>query len=193
VGHYADQIASLLANLPTALRPVIQFAYHTGWRVHDEVLPLEWRQVDFAAGEVRLDPGTTKNRAGRVIHMSAELRQVLEAQHVEHERLKKSGVIFPFVFFREVAKGRGGEKRPKRITSFNKAWRNACRLAGCPGKIPHDLRRTAVRNFVRAGIPERVAMQMTGHKTASVFARYNIVSDGDLREAAAKMNVAAGR
>ena len=92
-----------------------------------------------------------------------------------------------------VARGRGGEQAPKPIRSIGKAWKRACRLAGCPGRIPHDLRRTAVRNFVRAGIPERVAMQMTGHKTASVFARYNIVSGGDLKEAAAKINATSGR
>jgi integrase len=92
------------------------------------------------------------------------------------------------VFFRLIAKGRGGEKQPKRITGFGKAWKNACVAAGCPGRIPHDLRRTAGRNLVRAGIPERVAMQMTGHKTRSVFERYNIVSDGDLRDAARKLD-----
>jgi hypothetical protein len=76
----------------------------------------------------------------------------------------------------------------KRITTFIKAFRAACTKAGYPGRIPHDLRRTAVRNLVRAGVPERVAMQMTGHKTRSVFERYNIVSECDLVEAAKKLN-----
>ena len=188
-----DQIASVLAHLPADLRPVIEFAFLTGWRIASEVLPLEWRQVDFAAGEVRLFAGTTKNGDGRVIYMSTELRTVLEAQHVEHERMKKQGTIFPSVFFRLVANGRGGTKAPKVITSFGKAWKRACVAAGLPDRIPHDLRRTAVRNLVRAGIPERVAMLMTGHKTRSVFERYNIVSDSDLKEAAAKLNAAAGQ
>ena len=83
--------------------------------------------------------------------------------------------------------------RPKAIVSFTKAWKIAVRAAGVPGKIPHDLRRTAVRNLVRAGIPERVAMRLTGHLTPSVFQRYNIVSDGDLREAAHKLNLASER
>jgi hypothetical protein len=64
-----------------------------------------------------------------------------------------------------------------------------CTKAGCPGRIPHDLRRTTVRNLVRAGVPERVTMQMTWHKTRSVFERYNIVSECDLVEAAKKLNV----
>ena len=76
----------------------------------------------------------------------------------------------------------------KRITTFIKAFRAASMKAGYPDRIPHDLRRTAVRNLVRAGVPERVAMQMTGHKTRSVFERYNVVSECDLVEAAKKLN-----
>ena len=93
-------------------------------------------------------------------------------------------MICPWVFNRSNRKVKG-----KRITTFIKAVRAACTKAGCPGRIPHDLRLTAVRNLVRAGVPERVAMQMTGHKTRSVFERYNIVSGCDLVEAAKKLNV----
>ena len=188
----ADQVDALCAKLPAALRPVIRFAYITGWRISSEVLSLEWRQVDFAAGEVRLDVGSTKNRAGRVFPFTPELRALREAQHAEQLGLARAGKICPWVFFRLVAKGRRGPTHPKRIRRFDKAWKAACRAAGCPGRIPHDLRRTAVRNLVRAGVPERVAMQMTGHKTRSVFERYNIVSEGDLRDAALKLAVWSG-
>jgi integrase len=92
------------------------------------------------------------------------------------------------VFFREVADGRGGTKTSRKMHSLLKSWKSACRSAGCPGRIPHDLRRTAVRNLVRSGVPEPVAMRLTGHKTPSVFARYDIISDGDLRDAVARLD-----
>ena len=128
-------------------------------------------------------PHTTKNDEGRTFPFTDALERLLEAQRAEHERLKAEGVICPWVFHRSNRKVKG-----KRITTFIKAFRAACTKAGCPGRIPHDLRRTAVRNLVRAGVPERVAMQMTGHKTRSVFERYNIVSECDLVEAAKKLN-----
>jgi integrase len=112
-----------------------------------EVFPLQWRQVDFDRGEVTLDTGTTKNGEGRTFVMTLELRKVLEEQD---RRRKATGQIVPWVFFRMVGK-RGGraEAKPRPITSFTKAWKNACRLAGCPGRIPHDsvTRRELRRSF----------------------------------------------
>lgn len=181
------QLASVLAHLPASLQPAILFAFITGWRMRSEVLSLEWRQVDFAAGEIRLDPETTKNRDGRVFPMTGELRTLLDAQQAAAAQAKKDGHLVPWVFFRTVATGRGGKKKPKPIIAFSKAWKTAVRAAGCPGRIPHDFRRTAVRNMVRRGIPERVAMQLAGHKTRSVFDRYHIVAASDLTEAAARL------
>jgi integrase len=127
-----------------------------------------------------------------VFPLTEDLRGLLQAREVERDRLKKAGRLCPFVFFREVADERGGEKKPREICSFTKVWKSACRSAGCPGRIPHDLRRTAVRRMVRAGIPERVAMRLTGHKTASVFASYDIVSGTDLHDAAARLKAHRG-
>lgn len=185
-----EQLAGVLAHLPHEIRPVIQFGAMTGWRIASEVLPLEWRQVDMTAGEVRLDRHTTKNGEGRVFPFTSDMRVMFTAREADRDRLKKAGHLCPFVFFREVADGRRGKKKPRQIRSFTKVWKSACRSAGCPTRIPHDLRRTAVRSLVRAGVSERVAMRLTGHKTPSVFARYDIVSGSDLKEAAAKLDAA---
>jgi len=172
---------SVRTQLPEYLRGPMTFAYLTGWRVRDEVVTLSWSNVDFKAGTIRLEPGTTKNKDGRVIYKTQELRSLLEDQREKTLALQRqTDKIIPLVFHNE------GEP----ICNYYKAWHKACREAGLSGKIPHDFRRTAVRNMVRAGIPERVAMQMTGHKTRSVFDRYHIVSDGDLKEAAQKLSEA---
>src|SRR5262249_6242914 len=136
-----EMLYGVLAHLPESLQPVIEFAYITGWRIPSEVLTLEWRQVDIKGGEVRLDPETTKNREGRVFPLTDDLRALLESRHAEHQRLKLKGQIVPSVFFRMVATKRGGSKEPRAIKTFNKAWTAACLAAGCPGRIPHDLRR----------------------------------------------------
>jgi integrase len=183
-----EHFESVLRHLPDDLRPVVQFAYITGWRVKSEVLPLEWRQVDFKAGTVRLEPGTTKNKEGRTFPMTKALRTLLEAQHAEHERLKKRNKLCPNVFFRMVAKGRRGPLRPLPIKSLAKAFKTACRKAGVAGRILHDFRRTAVRNLERAGVPRSVAMRLVGHKTESVYRRYAIADERDLRVAVERLD-----
>lgn len=173
------QFEAVRAKLPEPLRPVITFAYLTGWRVHAEVLKLQWRQVDFAAGRVRLEPGTTKNKAGRWFPFTADLRALLDAQRAHTDAVNREhGILCQWVFHRE--------GRP--IRWFYDAWRTACTAAGVPGRIPHDFRRTAVRNLVRRGVPQRVAMKLTGHKTDAVFARYDIIDERDLDGAAALLN-----
>ena len=123
---------------------------------------------------MRLYPGTTKNDEGRVFPFTDELRAVLEGQRAKHEALRKKGIICPWVFHRD------GQP----IREIKRAWKTACKKAGLLGKIPYDFRGTAVRNLIRAGVPEAVAMKMTGHKTRSVFDRYNIVDEADLFDAA---------
>jgi integrase len=177
------------------LHAVVTFAYITGWRIDSEVLPLEWRQVDWAAGEVVLDPQTTKNGQARVFPMTNDPRAVLRARQPVRDTILASGRLCPWVFFRLVATQRGGAAKaspavPKIITRFSKAWANACAAAQVPGRIPHDFRRTAIRDMVRRGVPERVAMQLTGHNTRSVSS--NIVSRGDLKSAATQLRGLTG-
>lgn len=168
---------AVLAKLPEHYRPPISFAYQVGWRLKAEILPLRWEQVDLDHGSVRLDVGSTKNKGGRLIYLPTLLRSILEQQWQEHLTHYPS---CPLVFHRD------GE----RIKDVDYVWPQARQAAGIPGKVPHDFRRTAVRNMVRAGIPERVAMLITGHKTRQIFDRYHIVSDTDLKEAAAKLDAA---
>ena len=165
------EFVAVRTTLPDDLQPVLTFGYLTGWR-KQEVLTLQWRQVDREAGVVRLEPGTTKEGEGRLLMLEGELRQVIEGQW-QRRRLG-----CPYVFNRD--------GRP--IRDFRKAWARALRETGLAGKLFHDLRRTAVRNLVRAGVPERVAMQLSGHKTRSVFDRYHIVSEADLHEAAQRLD-----
>lgn len=193
------QFEAIVANLygqgpdvAAVYRDIATVAYLTGWRTDSEILPLEWRHVDLKAHELRLDAVMAKNKDGRVFPMTPELVDVFVRRDQVRRELAQAGHVCPFVFVRLVATLRGGAakaspKVPKRIVNFLKAWHRAARAAGYPGKLPHDCRRTAIRNANRLGITERVGMQMSGHKTRAVFDRYNIVSAADLADARAKL------
>jgi integrase len=169
--EHGDYLA-LKDVLPDYLKGFVTFAYKTGWRV-SEISNLTWSQVDLDQGIVRLEAGETKNDEGRTVYLDEELREVFAH---EWEARKKGQRLLPCVFPNKAGKDR--------IKDFRGAWDKACQDAGIGKRLFHDFRRTAVRNMVRAGIPERVAMMISGHKTRSVFERYNIVNDTDLREAA---------
>lgn len=172
------QFEAVRTHLPAYVQTVVTFAYITGWRIRSEVLTLQWRQVDFKAGTIRLEPGTTKNNEGRMFKMTPELRACLEAQRAATDvSQRERGQIISSVFHRN--------GRP--FASFRKSWIRACRLAGTPGRIPHDFRRSAIRNLERAGVSRSVAMKMVGHKTESVYRRYAIVDESMLNDATEKL------
>jgi integrase len=148
------------------------------------VLSLERRQLDLEAGTLRLDPGTTKNDEGRLVYLTPELTGLL-CEQLERVRAveRKTGRIIPYLFPYLSGRRRVGMRR----RDFRKAWEKACEKTGCPGMLRHDFRRTAVRNMVNDGTPEKVAMLITGHKTRAVFDRYHVVAPEDLKAATARM------
>jgi integrase len=175
-----DEFVAVRRRLPRDLADFVSFLYTTGWRWRSEAARLRWANVSLAAGEVRLDPGTTKTGEGRVFPFTAELYTLLERRRaVTRQRERELGRAIPYVFTRPT-----GEP----IGSFNKAWATACRAAGVPGRVLHDFRRTAVRNLVRAGVPERVAMQLVGWRSRQMLDRYHIISTAELVEAARKLD-----
>jgi integrase len=154
------------AELPPSYQDVLDFAYYSGWR-RNEILDLTWDEVDLAWGVIRLPPHRSKTDTGRVLPISAPLQQLLD------RREQRRRVGDPRVFRRDGVT----------VRAWRSALRDACRRAGVPHRVLHDCRRTAARNLIRAGVPERIAMLLTGHKTRAVFDRYNIVNERELLHA----------
>jgi len=168
----AKEFAAVAANLPEPIADIARFAYLSGWR-KGEILPLRWDAVDRAGREVRLR--TSKTGRGRVLPLEGTLWELMERRWAARKFKDAGGVtgLSDYVFHRQ-----GWP-----VAEFKRSWATACKKAGVPGKLFHDLRRTAVRNMVRSGVPQSVAMAISGHRTVSMFLRYNITSDTDLREA----------
>ena len=175
-----------------------RFGYLTGWR-KGEIASLRWEDVD--GDVIRLRAENAKNGEARTVTLGGELGELIERRKADRQVKTKGGVMLlaALVFHHQ------GEP----VGDFRKAWGTASVAAGLgrfvcgnckqpvdghwcarcntaarySGRIFHDFRRTAVRNMVRAGVPERVAMSISGHKTRSIFDRYNIVNEADLRDA----------
>ena len=162
-----DEYKVLRGVLPDHVKVPLILAYWTGMRA-GEVLGLQWDQLDLGRGLIRLEPGTTKNNQGRLIPLVNEV--ITGLWQWKQETLLR----YPHCAW--VCHYRG--KRLRQVP--RKRWEKACERVGLKRKLFHDLRRTAIRNMVRAGISERVAMSISGHKTRSVFDRYDIVSHADI-------------
>ncbi len=177
-----DQFDSACRQMAPDLRPLVTFLYWTGWR-SGEALALQWRMVDRKAGVIRIEE--SKNDEARTIPYRAlpVLDDLIESQRRYTDAVEKRGQIVPWVFHR------GG----RRIKVFLGAWKGACKRAGVPGRLVHDMRRSAARNMIRAGIAQKAAMLIGGWKTPSVFERYNIVDEKILAESLSKLDALRGK
>jgi integrase len=165
-----DEYLQVRAHAPASYQDVLDFAYYSGWR-RNEILHLTWDEIDLTGGVIRLSPRRSKTRTGRVLPISGPLRAVLDRR--QQRRAPGDTRVF----------GRDGVP----VRQWRTALREACQKAHVPHRMLHDCRRTAARNLIRAGVPERVAMLLTGHKTRAVFDRYNIVNEQELLTAGERL------
>ena len=172
---------AIVANLEEPYAAIAEFGYLTGWRLN-EILPLRWANVDRIGGTVFLDD--SKNGDARTFPLRdsdgelTPLGELLERRWQARTYQTSHGPTeSPYVF--HVA--------GHRAWKFDQERRRAAKAAGLTGRLFHDYRRTAVRDLIRSGVPQAIAMSMTGHRTDAIFRRYNIVNDTDKQEAVRKM------
>jgi len=152
--------------LPEPIRPLLVTAYYIGART-GELKRLKWAQVDLDALVITLDPGTTKDGEGRTLPIYGEM---IEWLRMEREIRDQNYPDCPWVF----------RRAGKPIKNFRKSWARAAKAAGLENLVPHDLDAQRCGEMSRAGIPEKIIMQVIGHKTRSIFDRYNVVNQSDL-------------
>ena len=166
------------AHLPAPWQDILDLAYYSGWR-KNEILGLTWDEIDMAGGVIRLSPARSKTLVGRVLPISPPIAEALARRRARRDPTS------PLVFHRDGIT----------VRRWRTAWRTACQAAGVPTRFLHDCRRTAARNLIRANVPERVAMLLTGHKSRAIFDRYNIIHEQELLDAgrpAGRLSGAAG-
>jgi len=166
-----DQYERLLEELPPSLKALFVCGYHTGAR-KNELRRIRWEQVDAEAGLIRLSAGQTKGKKPRTLPIYGDMRRWLERQRESCP----AGSVWVF---------HGTHHCP--VGNHLNGWAEACESAGVASLLFHDLRRSAVRNMKRAGIQDKVAMEISGHRTRSVFDRYNIVDVADLENAGKRL------
>ena len=154
------------AYLPAPWQDILDLAYYSGWR-KQEILGLTWEEIDMAGGVIRLSPARSKTLVGRMLPISQPIAEALARRGARRDPDS------PLVFHRDGIP----------VRRWRTAWRTACQAAGVPTRFLHDCRRTAARNLIRANVPERVAMLLTGHKSRAIFDRYNIIHEQELLDA----------
>lgn len=166
----AELLAVLAHIKDEALADFILWSFYTGMR-KGELSRMEWTSFDRETWTLILPGRITKNGKPKRLVLRGPLREIIE------RRLAARRLGTRRIFHREGCP----------IYEFRKAWRTACKKAGLAGKLFHDFRRTGVRNLVRAGVDRKVAMAISGHRTESIFSRYNIGDDADLADAVDKV------
>jgi integrase len=165
---------AIVAELPDYLQDPARFAYLSAWRV-GEVKTLEWRDVDRASGVIILRREHSKNGEPRELPITPGIAAILDRRAADRPNAT------PWVFHYK-----GGLP----LKNFRKAWQKATAAAGFPGILFHDLRRSGIRNLVNAGVPEKVAMAISGHRTRAAFDRYHIVRRDETTAALLKVEQA---
>jgi len=170
-GFFSEQeIRRVITNLPSELADFTLFGWLTGMR-KSEIASLAWADVD--GDVIRLRAENAKNGEARMIPLEGELGELIERRRAARQvEVDGTVMICSLIFHRDGAQ----------IGDFRKAWARACKKAGIL-RLFHDLRRSACRNMLAAGVPQSIAMKVSGHKTDSMFRRYAIVAESDLRTA----------
>ncbi len=177
-GFFAhDEFLALRGAAPFHIKVALTIGYYSGMRLREIIgeKGLKWEQVDLEERCIRLSSIQTKTKTPRVIFMPDDFHKVIAKAKEFRDRDFPS---CPYVC----------HINGKSFSQLRQGWTVACKRIGLDGKTFHDLRRTGVRNLVRAGVSETVAMKISGHKTRSVFDRYNVTSEADLKKAADQLN-----